>query len=194
MQSNEINEIAKALAEFQQVVKDAKLDSVNPHFKSKFSSLSAIYAACRPLMGKYGLSFTHIVEPNGEGMLVSTLLMHSSGQWIKSSMPVHVDHSKPQAVGSGISYGRRYTLAAIVGISDTEDDDANEAQNNPAPKPETKYLTKEQKNILAEALNEDSYEWFYENLKKIGFASLDVVPEEKFKGLMKSIENKKAAK
>ena len=128
--SEQINELAKALAIAQGEMKNAVFDKVNPHFKNKYATLAAIRDAITPTLTKNGIS---VIQPTvmGEGVLVvTTRLMHSSGQWIESEYPIINDTNKPQAMGSALTYARRYSLAAICGIASDEDDDANAAQDH----------------------------------------------------------------
>jgi hypothetical protein len=128
--SEQINELAGALAKAQGEMKNAAFDKVNPHFKNKYATLAAIRDAITPTLTKNGIS---VIQPTvmGEGVLVvTTRLMHSSGQWIESEYPIINDTNKPQAMGSALTYARRYSLAAICGIASDEDDDANAAEAN----------------------------------------------------------------
>jgi hypothetical protein len=128
--SEQINDLAAALAKAQGEMKNAVFDKVNPHFKNKYATLAAIRDAITPTLTKNGIS---VIQPTvmGEGVLVvTTRLMHSSGQWIESEYPIINDTNKPQAMGSALTYARRYSLAAICGIASDEDDDANAAQDH----------------------------------------------------------------
>jgi hypothetical protein len=134
--SEQINELATALAKAQGQLGKAKTDSVNPHFKSHYADLESVWDACRIPLSSNGLSITQIVS----GQNLTTLLLHSSGQFISSEHPILVRDASPQAFGSGLSYARRYSLAALVGITQG-DDDGNAAQGksippDQAPKPQ----------------------------------------------------------
>ncbi len=128
MKSDQINELATALAKAQSEIQAAELDKVNPHFKSKYSSLNAIWDACRIPLSKNGLSVVQIMDSVGDQLVLVTTLAHSSGQWMKSVIPVISAKATPQALGSALTYCRRYSLSSIVGVTSDEDDDANEAQ------------------------------------------------------------------
>jgi hypothetical protein len=85
---------------------------------------------------KNGLCVTQVPTMfAGERVLVS-ILMHSSGQWIRSAYPILPVKNDPQGVGSAIAYARRYSLGALVGVcpSEDEDDDGNAASSKAAPK------------------------------------------------------------
>ena len=134
--SESIVEISKALAKFQAEVNDPRKDSANPFFKSKYVALDKLLAAIRPALAANGLSF--IQQPGGDGKAVSitTMLMHTSGEYIETDPLVMVAvKNDPQGVGSCITYGRRYALSSILGIAWEEDDDGNEASKHQSPPP-----------------------------------------------------------
>lgn len=125
--SESINEIAAALAKAQGEMGGALKESANPFFKSKYADLSSVWDACRGPLSKHGLAV--IQSPSAEGVAVSieTLLTHTSGQWMRGIVTVNAKDESPQAVGSAITYLRRYALQSFVGVA-PEDDDAEAAQ------------------------------------------------------------------
>lgn len=130
--SENINELATALASVQAEIKNAPLNKVNPHFKSKYADLAGIRDTITPHLAKAGLSVVQGTRMGELGILVTTRLMHKSGQWIQSELPISPDMTKPQTIGSALTYARRYSLAAIVGIAADEDDDAEAATDRRA--------------------------------------------------------------
>ena len=124
--SDEIKDLALALSIAQGAMENAKKDSSNPFFKSKYADLSAIINAGKEAMKNNGLAISQIMEPDIEKAIVVTLLMHKSGQWIKSIVALKPTAANPQAMGSAITYARRYGYQAILGLS-AEDDDGNSA-------------------------------------------------------------------
>ena len=127
--SESINELATALAKAQGEIKGAKKDAVNPYFKAHYSDLSSTWEACREPLSKYGLSIIQLANTLEDGTpAVDTILAHSSGQYICSRLAVRPVKDDPQGVGSVLTYIRRYSLAAIVGVA-PEDDDAEAAVN-----------------------------------------------------------------
>lgn len=131
MQKSEtIGELAKALAVAQGEIQNAKKDSENPFFKSKYADLAAVREAYQGPLSKNGLALiqtprTSITEESTI-VFVETLLCHSSGEWISeelSAIPVKTD---PQGIGSCITYLRRYGAGAITGVA-ADDDDGNAA-------------------------------------------------------------------
>jgi len=126
--SESIKEIASALAKFQAEVKDPVKDSDNPFFKSKYVELDGLLAAVRPVLSKNGLSFIQSPGGNGQDITITTLLMHSSGEWIEfDPLTLHAVKTDPQGAGSAITYARRYALSAILGVAWDADDDGNKA-------------------------------------------------------------------
>ena len=136
--SENINELATALAKAQGEMKNAGKTSDNPFFKSKYADLAEILNAVREPLSKYGLSISQLYDGMGvpdKTITVTTLLMHSSGQYIGNTANYPVAKADIQGVGSAITYARRYSLAAILGLSQ-EDDDGNAACRPEAPQPE----------------------------------------------------------
>ena len=129
--SDQINELAKALASAQAEIGTASKDRENPHFRSRYATLASVQDACRSALSRHGLSVVQL--PGGEGQRVemTTVLMHSSGQWISCSGSYTAVKNDPQAVGSCITYARRQQLAAVVGVA-PDDDDGN-AASEPTP-------------------------------------------------------------
>jgi hypothetical protein len=115
--------LVKALSELTNLAKD----KVNPHFKSRFTSLDAILDATRPVLAKHGLALSQ--EPVFEdGMAgVVTRIIHTSGESRESKLILPLRDQSAQGVGSAISYARRYSAAAVLGIASDEDDDGQQA-------------------------------------------------------------------
>lgn len=125
--SEQINEIASALSKAQGTIRGAVKDSLNPFFKSNYADLASVWDACRDPLSNNGLSVVQCPDTTDQGMVLITTLMHTSGQWIESTYPIKPVKDDPQGLGSSISYARRYSLAAMVGIFQV-DDDAESAQ------------------------------------------------------------------
>lgn len=121
--SEQINELAAALAKAQGEMTNAIKSSDNPFYKSKYADLAEVLDTCREVLSKNGLSVAQPVgQVSDKNIEVYTILMHSSGQWISSSMNIPMTKIDPQAAGSAITYARRYSLAAMVGIAQADDD------------------------------------------------------------------------
>ena len=122
--SPEIDKLAAALAKAQSELEGAKKESTNPFFKSSYADLHAVIKAAFPFLSKYGLSVSQGNEIVPGAVCVTTLLMHSSGQWLRSKIKLPLTKVDAQGVGAAMTYGRRYGLSAIAGIAQF-DDDAN---------------------------------------------------------------------
>jgi hypothetical protein len=130
--SEQINEIAAALAAAQTEVKNAKANSENPHFRSTYADLESVREACMGALNKQGIAVLQcpvMAEERHAGVI--TRLIHKSGQWIEGELLMNVVKNDPQGVGSCITYARRYSLAAFAGVA-TEDDDGNAASTPPS--------------------------------------------------------------
>lgn len=126
--SESIANIAKALAAAQQQFPAVAKTCDNPFYKSKYADLDSIIAGVKEPLAKNGLSFSQLPGAYNDGVIeIATLLMHTSGEWLMSSLQMPVAKADPQGIGSAITYGRRYALQAICGISTEDDDDANSA-------------------------------------------------------------------
>ena len=121
--SDSIKEIAGALVKFHDSVGAVKKDSENPFFKSKYASLDNVLETIKEPLALHGLSFAQFPDANG----LTTILMHSSGEWLESTYDVPLAKADPQGAGSAITYMRRYALGAILGLATETDDDANVA-------------------------------------------------------------------
>ncbi len=134
--SEQITELAKALAAAQAEIRNPKKDAVNPHFKSNYTDLAGGLDCVRPVLAQHGLSIIQSTGMDGDMMMLTTRLLHSSGQWIESVYPVAKFPAPHQQVGSALTYSRRYSLFAMVGVAGTDDDDDGNAANTvktPAP-------------------------------------------------------------
>ena len=125
-QSEQIDKIVPALIKAIGAMESARKESSNPAFKSKYADLTSVMDAAKPALGDNGIAVLQPVTADGEGVLVATVLIHTSGQWIGSKLALMPKDASPQATGSAITYGRRYGLAGILGMT-AEDDDGNAA-------------------------------------------------------------------
>ena len=128
--SESIDLLAKALAEAQGEMPPVMMNAVNPFLHSKYADLGAIIETSKPVLSKHSLSFSQVVFTEDNKVGLNTLLMHSSGQWIASGMSLPMGEEKgkslAQVAGSVITYLRRYSLSAILGIYTDEDTDGND--------------------------------------------------------------------
>lgn len=144
--SESIINISKALSEFQKEVQNPINSTTNTFFKNKYATLADILNTVRPVLGKYGLSVIQTPSStDGINVQISTLLLHESGEWFEPEpLIVKVEKATAQGVGSAVTYARRYSLSAILGVASEDDDDGNEASKveDDKPKKTTKSDTK----------------------------------------------------
>ena len=118
--------ICKAFVKFQSEFKGMKPDSSNPFFKSTYISLDGILETARPILAKNGLAVIQEATGDGEYIFVKTKLIHESGEMIETEvLKMKPQKNDPQSMGSCITYSKRYQLAALLGICECIDDDAN---------------------------------------------------------------------
>jgi hypothetical protein len=135
--SESIQNLSAALSKAQAEMPAIKFDSKNPFLKNDYASLGAIIAGARPVLAKHGLSVSQLAFGEDGVAGVETVLMHTSGEWISSSisMPVGEEKGKSsaQVAGSIVTYLRRYSLASILGIYSDEDGDGNKVEPERKP-------------------------------------------------------------
>lgn len=126
--------LATALAKAQAEIKAALKDSKNPHFKSSYADLTSVWDACRGALTKNGLSVIQKTDFSEGEVWLETILLHADGDQITGRYPLRPQQQTPQGYGSALTYARRYSLAAMVGVVADEDDDGNAAS---APRHDT---------------------------------------------------------
>jgi len=143
--SDDISALAEALSKAQGAILDASKGAENPYFKSKYADLASVRSVIREPMAKNGLSLVQLPKTVDGGVSVETLLLHSSGQFIKSSLFMPAAKADAHGIGSAITYARRYSIMSILCLA-TEDDDGNAAVDSvkrapPAPVAKTVTIT-----------------------------------------------------
>jgi hypothetical protein len=140
VQSESISNLTLALSIVQGKLTHAIKDSANPFFKSKYADLESVWDACRSLLSENGLAvmqFPGLYSELDKSMSLTTIISHKSGEFISQEMSVPMSKVDAQGAGSCISYMRRYSLAAVVGVVQA-DDDGNAASNKPINQPVVK--------------------------------------------------------
>lgn len=122
--SQNLSELAKSMILFQVKVESIKKDAKNPFFKSSYASLSNILESIKEPLIESGLSLLQF--PTGDYGL-TTILLHESGEYLKSEYSMKPVKDDPQGRGSAITYARRYAIASILSLNIDEDDDGNTA-------------------------------------------------------------------
>jgi hypothetical protein len=130
--SESIKNIAGALVKFQASVSKVAKEANNPFFKSKYASLANILDTIQKPLSECGLAISQFPDGNA----LTTILLHAdSGEWMESSyvMPV-AKQNDPQAMGSAMTYARRYALGSILNLNIDDDDDGEKAMGRQIPK------------------------------------------------------------
>lgn len=132
MQKSEtIAALADALAKAQGEIENASKNAANPHFKSRYADLAEVLNTVRPVFAKHGLAVTQFPSFDGGVAHVETILTHSSGEWMSGIASAPVGKQDAQGVGSAVTYLRRYSLAAVAGVAQ-EDDDGRSVVGKPS--------------------------------------------------------------
>jgi hypothetical protein len=126
--SEQINEIAEALASAQGEVRNPSYNRVNPHFKSKYADLGEVLSVVRPALSKYGIALMQMTDVTDTGIVLHTRLTHSSGQWIEGVYPVS-PMGTHQQMGAALTYAKRQALSAIVGVAGEDDTDGEDTKD-----------------------------------------------------------------
>jgi hypothetical protein len=132
--SEEINEIALALAKAQGDFANPHKNKTNPFLKSKYADLSAVWEACREPLSKQGLSVVQLPEVHDGFVRVVSMLLHASGQFIETELSMKPAKFDVQGIGATITYIRRYQLQSMLGLAADEEDDGESAVERPTQK------------------------------------------------------------
>jgi hypothetical protein len=136
MNSPEINELVVALVAAQSEFSAIPKTSDNPFFKSKYAALPEVVAIANPIITKHGLAISQFIGVDQGGRdILTTYLMHTSGQFIVQDMLLHLVPDKngvitPQAQGAATTYARRYSYMSVLGLVADNDDDGNIASTS----------------------------------------------------------------
>ena len=188
--SESIIKLAEALSKAQGQIKGAIKDASNPFFKSDYSTLHAVWEACRKPLSDNGLAVVQLPTESADFVCLETILMHSSGEWISGKIQMKPVKNDPQSIGSCLTYARRYALSAIVGIAPLEDDDGEGAVGRQKeaikekklpdkPKQDFDFLKQvgEAKKQLKALFGNDNK--YYEALVRFEYMHANEIPKEK---------------
>lgn len=154
-----IGELSKALTAFQKVapkiIKDKTANvptKTGGSYKYDYADLASIWDKIRGPLADNGLSVIQLPTTLNAEPSLTTLVAHSSGEWVEDTMPLKITQDTPQGQGSAITYARRYMLCAALGIvADSDTDAADHKTISPIQK---KQLFDTAKKVLPE-LGED---------------------------------------
>lgn len=205
--SEKVDLIISAIFAMQGEVLESYKNSVNPHFKSRYSDLVAVMEALREPMQKNGLCVVQTTFMENDRFFLKTKIFHISGQWISSDYPLKPLKDDPQSMGSAITYARRYSLAAMTGLVQV-DDDGNEAsktkkerfkedpKENKTPRMITRMITKEEYEEIKKCLggDEKKEKALEEYVKGKGFDSIESISIELYELVIKHFKNSSGKK
>jgi len=133
--SKTVGAIAGALAKAQGEMTMVEAKSTNPFFNSKYASLASVLETAMPALNKYGIALVqgNRWDPSDNGFYITSTLMHSSGEWIKSEIRMPIAKKDAHGIGAATTYGRRYLLSSMVGIAQADDDGNAGIKRAPRP-------------------------------------------------------------
>ena len=191
-QSQEINELAMAVNAMQKEPLFALKDSSNPFFKSKYADLSSCWDAARKPLTDNGLCVIQTMDHDEVGnTIIVTTLAHTSGQWMRGRLAIKPVKEDPQGVGSAITYGRRYSLASIIGLCPEDDDGEKATHPNIAPQ-KIEYITEKQQSEITDMLNATDSDGV-KFLRWLKVASLAQMTQAHYEVAMKKLKEKAEA-
>lgn len=191
--SESIAKLAAALMVFQSEVKDPSRDGENPHFRSKYVQIDGLLAAVRPILAQHCLSVVQSTGGDGQNVTITTMILHTSGEWLKTdALTLRAQQATPQGAGSAITYGRRYSLSAALGVAWDDDDDGNAAST--PPKAEKKAAPKAKTKEEPKAKEEQKAPRKVDSLRAIAAAAKEIgVTNDDIKEVMRRHYNKSAS-
>lgn len=217
--SEQIDKVSSAFAKAQAAIQNPAKDGKNDHFGSSYATLAAGLNAVRCALADQELAVIQTTGFEGDVLILTTRLVHSSGQWFEGDYPICKFPVQPQQAVSATTYARRNSLFAIVGIAG-EDDDGNEANKveTPAPKKQAPRLVEREPSREPKRENVGEYlgilhgiidafsgkaddfaEWWREEKPRMAAAGVDIKSPEftelyvKFTAKGKALRDREAA-
>lgn len=145
-------ELFAAIAKAQAEVENASKNAQNPHFKSRYADLAEVLNTVRPVFAAHGLSLSQSTEYDGTHVRVTTCIGHAGGGYITSTAACVPSKADAQGIGSASTYLRRYSLAAMAGVAQEDDDGETAAGRKPQAAAPARI--EPQKSITAEQVDE----------------------------------------
>jgi len=128
--SEKIDQLVKALIQAKGEFSKIERKKKNPFFNSKYADLATIDSAVMPALHKNGITVVQTTDMSGIQLVLVTMLVHESGQFITGNYPLNPVKNDPQGLGSATTYARRYALSAMLAVV-SDDDDGNGASRKP---------------------------------------------------------------
>ena len=131
--SDTIGKLAGALAKAQSQMTMVEGKSTNPFFNSKYASLAAVLEVAMPALNANEVALVqgNRWDSSNNGFYITSMLMHSSGEWIKSEIRMPLAKKDAHGIGAATTYGRRYLLSSMVGVAQADDDGNGAIQKAP---------------------------------------------------------------
>lgn len=174
--SDSIAKLALALSKLQGEVTDAYKEKAAYNYS--YADLAGVLAIARPLCLKYEFAVSQLCTSNEFGVGVTTILMHSSGEWLQSELTMPLTSVKggnaAQAAGSIITYARRYALAAILGITQTDNDAQGVGAVEDDPQDKLREYCKSI-NVTKEIANQWLIKYGVEKLSQLNKSQIDEI-------------------
>lgn len=181
-----LGELFKALSAAQAEMETAGLTANNPFFKSKYADLAEIVKASRPALTKHGLAIMQCVHQKDDGsQVLLTILGHSSGQSISSEIAITPSKTDVQSLGSYITYLRRYSYAALVGVIVCDEDDDG---NNAVPARYEKISKEQMQELVKQA---DNAELLNKICTKLKVEGVSAIPADKYADVLAYVKAQK---
>jgi hypothetical protein len=182
----EINELAKAMNEFQAEIVTVGKNATNPFFKNRYADLANVMKEAQPILTKHGLSVIQLPDNLEGAPALTTIVLHTSGQSVQATVPLVLAKQDPQGLGAAITYERRYAYAAALQIVIDEDDDGNRASRQQAA-PKTVQKVFPGAEVQGEPITEIQKRQFKSALTAMQ------IPEDEWAGYMVKNFNKPAS-
>ena len=131
--SDTIGKLAGALAKAQSEMTMVEGKSINPFFNSKYASLATVLEVAMPALNANEIALVqgNRWDSNDNGFYITSMLMHASGEWIKSEIRMPIAKKDAHGIGAATTYGRRYLLSSMVGVAQADDDGNGAIQKAP---------------------------------------------------------------
>jgi hypothetical protein len=181
-------ELFAALAKMQGEVENATKSSTNPHFRSKYADLAEVLNTVRPVLAAHGLSVIQSPSFDGAVCHVTTTIAHSSGGYISGTISCIPAKMDGQGIGAATTYLRRYSLAAVCGVAQEDDDGNTAAHNKPSAPITSAEAARIRENIEHLGIDEAAF------LKHYGVGSIAELTTDKVAAINKAFAAKASKK
>ena len=187
--SDEISEIAAALAKAQGIIKNPEKLRKNPHFKSTYADLAAGFDCIRPALSANGIAFVQAPLITPEGVVLETRLIHSSGQYLGCRYPVASASADHQKLGAAMTYAKRQALFSLVGVCGDDDLDGEDIKTGNGEGETISATQVADLRAMIEETGADEQRF----LKYLKIGSLTVLPAADYQRAVDALAAKKAA-